>query len=182
MDYAPNFNDRYKVRYIGNLEEHSFMWRSLPSEELSPGDLRDKAEAFLEALGPLLSNDFTPIAAEYSGINSSFFLPAPAPGIPSTLSATTPSAQYKSLTLGFTGRTANGHPARFWMYGANATLASATVDWTLTSAENANVLAAIAVLNSTTIATLAGIDGYRVTWYPRVRVKFNDHWVGEARP
>jgi hypothetical protein len=184
-DFAPNYTFRYRVHYSALGKEHSFMWRLQRGTDAGIlGSLTAKVVSFLNALQSSRWTDFTVMSAEYSLQDTVVFLPAGTPVVlPGT--ATPPAAAISQSTaaISFVGRSTAGQKGRFFLYGTifspEGSLVSAD-DFRLVSGDHADLTGALGALN-TASPQLSASDGFSITYYPYVNLKYNDYWVRRAR-
>lgn len=182
-DYAPNFTPRYKVRYEGNGNRHTQLWRPPPGAVLA--DMVAFAlfiSAFYDTIEPFMYDDTLVLDASFALENTDVFLPCDAPTITGAIDATTRGEQEKSLAISYIGRSFAGQPWRIFQYGSSfyPGFGSASQNWRVAAAENADVLALTAFLSAAT-GTFVASDGVDTATYSYINVKPNDYWVGQGR-
>jgi len=185
-DFAANFTARFKLRYSTLGKSHTVMFRiARGAGATGLSNMKLKVAAFLNALDNGRYTDWTMLGATYAPEDSDIFL---ATDVPSGVSAgldtipTDPLSQ-SCLATSFVGRSIAGQKARTFLYGVNTgpeTGIAGFDNFRITSTEDANVAAAIAILNSSSPSIVAS-DGNNVVWYPYVNTKYNDYWVRRTR-
>lgn len=183
-DFAPNFTFRYRVKYSVGGHTHRMQVRGVPATTTAAlGSFATAIEDFLNALTANRYSDFVVLGADYALADSDVFLPcvAPAPDA-GTYTIAGRSASSNALALSFPGRSDVGLRAILFLYGTALLpgVISEVSDFRITSAEDATIAAAIAVLAGSPPVLVAN-DGVHVNWYPYCNVKYNDYWVRKTR-
>jgi len=182
-DFAPNFTARLRLRYSTLSKTHSLMWRAV-NTVTDPSGLISKLGLFLGDLEPLLYDDWTILGTDFALADSDVFLPVANPTAPTGAfsSAAAPRAA-AAIPISFVSRSTAGGKGRFFLYGTGLaqTLFDATEgDYRISSAEDANISAAIVRLNETSPALVCN-DNHTAIWYEYVNIKPNDNWVRKQR-
>lgn len=183
-DYAPNWTPRAKFKYSTLGEEHTITWRLARGADIGDGSgIAGKFAAFLNAMAPVIAEDFTILAVSIAETDSDIFLPAAVPawdggGLDTSSAASSQAAYYAQ----FIGRTTTGGRAAFYLYGYgnNPVTVASDRDFRVLATENTYVAAGLTALDELAPA-LAGNDGAAAVWYPYANVKYNDYWVHQLR-
>jgi hypothetical protein len=187
-DFAPNVTFRYRLHYnvVGRL--HTMQCRMVRGIDAGTG--QTEAAAYLRslfaAMDDTLSDDLSFISAEYALTDSDLFFPATVPAaVVGLVSAATFSKQDSITHLTFSGRGAGGSKINMKLYGCQFTPdvvpAEDESDFVLTSAENANVSAAVSALNTSVGGRTVCIDNTVASFHARATVKVNDFWLRQVR-
>lgn len=185
-DFAPDYTERYRIRYLCSTRIHKITFRL--DQSLTPGGLSDLITAvgvmFDDAL-PSLAGDFAFLDASYAARNSSIFLPVAAPvitGTPNPLNTASKGNSPRFFSFG--GLSAAGNGTRVFIYG----VAASTDDETQARANDYRILpgeggAAIAALNDykTLPALVAADNAPLVYFYDYVNVGLNAYYQRKAR-
>ena len=172
----PDNTQRYYYDYSVYAEQHTLIVRCGPSVGLS--EAKTQIDLFLQAIGGGLVT-ITTVGLRHSEAGSNITNPVDADGIAATYGSGVGSAINAPLQVTFTGRSGDGHKARVGMFGWESQTDSS---WRYTTAENADVLAAIVALqNAQGEAVFVSISGGQVLWHPYMNVGYNDHWVKHER-
>jgi hypothetical protein len=167
----PNGTPRYKVNYTITSFQHSFQVRS----HVSPSAIGTFLDAFLTALADALYGLIVQ-TVEFAADGSDIFLPV-ATGIEGNVySVGSPTVTEVPHFYGFIGRSAAGRKWHLDVFGAR----TLGIDYRLNAGENADVDAAIAVLQGAG-ATLVGIDDAVVTVYGYANCGANAHFQRKVR-
>lgn len=184
-DYAPNYTARYRMRYRVLGANHTStvrLGRIAPAAAVAAGAAL--YSDLLEALAPMLWVDFTVIGADVAAFDSDVFLPAATVPATPDVSEATGDTSFRPLFCSFAGRSPAGTKASIYLYGWNLSPHSAdntANDFRVLSAENAAVLAAVAVLNGSTGEPAGAIDALEASWYPYANVGINGYYQRKAR-
>lgn len=183
-DFVANSTKRLRVRYRANGRNHSMTFRwQVSNIEGDVTDMVDKVSAFVDALSPMLTNDWKYNSMEWAAAGSDVFLPVALPAQPTGAQPSLAGTADAILSLGFVGRGALGGKARLFIYGYGLFVeggGSVLRDFRIQPGERAEVTSAIAILNDLAPEQVA-TDGSVVQWYPYANVKFNDYWMARVR-
>lgn len=180
-DFAPINTSRYKVRYSTRGHAHDMVFRyNLPTAE-PPASLIVDVGAFLTGLANMRFSDWTIISESFALKNVAFFSPLPLTLTTDAGAVVGGLAPSEAACFGsFVGLTGLANPTRIMVFGLNIQAnTAAKSDFRLTGTEQAEVLAALNVLN--TMADYVGIDGEPARWHQYMNWKYHDHYVKIAR-
>jgi hypothetical protein len=170
----PNSTDRYFFHYANAVNPHTFVIRTGAGIGLSA--LITAVEAVLAALSPGFAAS-AGVGIDFQASGTNFSVPqSPGTWNSFTWGSGAADPEVDSVAANFQGRSLGGHKCRWGVFGWSAQKSN----YRLTSLEDANVAAAVTVVNNTTGAFVA-IDGLAPTWYEYVNIKANDYWVRQAR-
>lgn len=182
-DFAPNYTARYRLRYSFFGTSHSMMWR-VASTVTDPTALTAKIALFLADIQASLWSDWAVEGAEFALADTDLFLPTTAPASPTGAGDISARRNTdKAFSVSFIARSTGGNKGRMFLYGTSmVTGVRDTVgnDFRLTSAESADVSAAIVRLNETSPALVCNDDNTAI-WYEYVNMKYNDRWLRRLR-
>jgi hypothetical protein len=180
-DFAQVNTSRYKVRYSVRGHAHDMVFRyGLPTLP-PPASLIVDVGAFLTALANMRFSDWTILGESFALKNQTFFSPLP-------LTLTTDAGAVvgglqpsEAACFGsFVGLSTDANPTRIMVFGLNIQANNAAkADFRLTGGEQAEVAAALAVLN--TMADYVAIDENPARWHQYMNWKYHDHYVKIAR-
>lgn len=167
---------RYKMVYTVATDTHSMTARAANAMTDAQADLH--FQALFAAIGSSLASNTTwvdiEVATQGSGVFNSTGTWTPATGTGGTCNLVD-----HPRALCFPGRSATGRKTKVFVYGIDSGFTTQP-----TYDENPLVTATFqgfqGLLNSQTDFWLA-IDGTKPTWYFRLTVKTNDHWVDSQR-
>lgn len=179
--YAPNWTPRYKASYRAAGLIHSMTLRVARGASVpTVTGLAGVAHDFVAAHADALADDFEWIEASYALTDSDVFVPT---AVPAAVTGALAAGGYTPISrispLVYTGRSASGR-ARVSLYGVSFGLPGSgalPADFQITAAENADVAAAIAVLQAGAI----GNAGEVTTWHNKTTQKPNDRLVKKLR-
>lgn len=184
-DYAPNFTSRYILQYRSAGVPHTMTLRGYIGEAMATTITRSVAtiQDLFDALSPSTPDNLAFEGAFYIAQGDEVTVPATVPtATPGTSPAGNFSPQDKITTLGFAGKSSLGAKAKLFVFGVQMDTdvfgAGEMNDFLITAGEFAHIDAAVSVLNTN---ELPAIDGGQITWYPRVTIKINDHWLKPVR-
>jgi len=182
-DFAANYTNRYRIRYQAVGKPHSITFRGENMASILDPDLVTEAEDFLNALAPIRVNTWLLTGAEYAQAGSNFFLPATLPTI-TPGAVTSVAAGRAALNINFQGLSSAANRGSLYVYGLDVDpievgTARPSEDYRLYPGEEANVAAALAVLNLA--VALRGIDGLAMHWHQYANVNINSHWQRKLR-
>lgn len=179
--FAPNYTNRYLVRYRAAGKVHTAMFRY----GITPGPpdvaLVTGVGNVLVALMPKLANDWAVLAASYIAAGTTISLPATAPVAgPGSIAW---NAGDNPLNYSFVGRGVTGQPASFHIYGAQLEPSTASLtaaqDYRVLASEDADIASALTELNG--IAGLTTTDGAAVVWHQYANVGYNAYYQRKSR-
>jgi len=184
-DYAPNATPRIWCDYRCFGTDHQFMWRAALGTDIA--DWEAMAEKMILTLNDLAPNRLASWAIRgfrYADTGSDVSFPLAVSGTLTTGGASDPSTgerHVKARAYSFVGRSVNGHPAMFFLYGLNIGVEDGVgVDFRVMATENANLAAALIRLSETAPAVCAA-DGAIVSWKAYANLKHNDRYVKQIR-
>lgn len=182
-DFAPNFTNRYRIKYSTMGRNHSIVFRAGTTAAPLGPLIEADAKAFLDALANFRFSDWSVLGAEYSEAGSSFFLPAPTPVI-APGAATIGGSGRGVVNANFQGVSlSEGSRASLYVYGVNAdpitTTETQDSNYRITRAEYAIVAAALDALAAAT--ELTAIDGGQIIWHQYANINVNSYWQRKAR-
>jgi len=182
-DFAPNFTPRYRTKYAVSGATHHMTVRVARGVTDFSG-IATKVGAFLDAFAAGILPDFTILGAEAAITDSDVFLPVDPPTFGGgTADDAGLTSAIKAAQMSFPGRGAGGTRSIIYLYGtafAPNVVTGTRADFRITSAENADVAAAITAWSELAPAIVAN-DNSVVSFYNYVNIKYNDHWVRKAR-
>lgn len=167
----PEGTPRFRINYDVSGAQHSFQIRS----HSSPSDVGTLVDSFLTALADALYGIVIG-TVEFAADNSNIFLPVTSGIEGNVYSSGSPTVTEEPWFYGFIGRSAGGRKWHLDMFGAR----SLGTNYRLEAGENADVDAAIAVLQSAGSA-IVGIDDLEVTVYGYANAGVNAHYQRKAR-
>jgi hypothetical protein len=173
--YAPNFANRYLVKYRAVGKEHTMSFRYGLTPSPPPTDLVTGVGNFLVALAPQLTTDFAVLSASFVEAGTSFNVPATAPLYAG--GSATPGIGDAPRFYSFTGRTLAAQPAIIYVYGA----AQDPGDNSMPNAGDYRLLASNAITELSAITELTGADGIAVLWNQYANVAYNAYYQRKAR-
>lgn len=182
-DFAPNYSNRYRLRYstLGIIHTLTFRYGIVPSAVVTTiaADMQD----VLNALAPIRFTDWTEIDAAYAEAGSDVFLPtATLPGADAG-GATVPGPGFKPVYAGYIGLTALGNRANFSVFGMSLDpLVSGTdelSDYRVYGTEASYVADTLTALAGA--AALTGIDGAGVLWHQYQNIGIHAHYQRKVR-
>lgn len=182
MDFAPNFTNRYRVRYSVNGSNHSLTVRAGTTAGPYDAAVRTELTAMLDALSPLRFSSWSVLDAEWSQAGSTFFIPAPPP--PAIAGTSSASGQgLRPVNINFQGATLLANRAAFFVYGVSVDPViggtSTETDYRLQRGDDANIDDALDVMAAWTAIT--GIDGEHVQWHNYANININSYWQRKVR-
>lgn len=182
-DFAPNYTPRFRTKYSVSGATHHMTVRVARGVTDFSG-IATKIGAVLDAFAAGILPDFTILGADAALTDSDVFLPVDPPAFGGgEADASGLTSAIKAVQMSFPGRGSGGTRSIVYLYGTafapNVTTAIRN-DFRITSAENADVAAAITAWSELAPSLVAN-DGTPVSFYSYVNIKYNDHWVRKAR-
>lgn len=185
-DFAPDYTPRWVCRYRSATLTHTLTLRGGRGE--SKATVENRASALFAQLSADLTNylfeDLEALEASYIAEDTSIAFPSVIPALTAGVNLVDDASVIDKIsTWRFSGRTAQGTKAGFFLFGVQVSPDTPGDtqwhnDFRFTSAEIAAIGVAVGHLNA---SGLYGIDGYQVVWRPSVTYKSNDYWVRQAR-
>ena len=162
---------RWYLKYQVSRFNHTLQMRT--SAAATEADVTDAFNNFLTALSPLLW--LSPIISlERSAKGSNVRLPVSTAGLEEAYGTGVPADNVLPWGVNFAGRSLLGRRTHVYVLNVKA---PGDNNFTLTSAENATVAAAVNALNTSGAGLWYGIDEVHATFYERATIKQNDHVV-----
>lgn len=182
--YAPHYTSRLRIKYLGSGRPHNMLFRFPgPSDGSGLTEALTVIGAFLDALAPLMYDDFTVISVSIANIDTNIFLPYATTLTPTgSIAASTRTPAEEATAWTFVARTTGGNPWKFSLFGLyqNGIEGGPGQNYRVVFGENGDMDAALAVLNGGGTA-LIGNDGLPTHWAPYADYKDNDHYVKKVR-
>lgn len=176
-----NNTGRYFVDYTANGRQHTVLFRYTQGAGPVPpsAGFLTQVQNFLDAVAPLMPTDFAIVGARYSAWLSNISLPWAAPTL-SVAGAYTPDNSSAPGFLSFIGRGDTGRRVRIYMLGAGLVPHQETgvENYRVTTAENADVSSAVAILQS---GNFTDIGNTTPAWYSYANLGYNAYWQKEMR-
>jgi len=183
-DYAPNYTARYKLIYTAAGVQHSLGLRfpAANAQSLVVAAAVQTLNEIFAACASRMFTDFTPIDAEYSAANSSFFVPV---GIDDIVVAGTVAAGITPMDeivmTTWAGRSVGGHKGKFVMFGIYWGVTDPDFDdFAVTVTEMPFVGTVANSLRDSTVVMNDNLDA--AFWRSRATIKVSDSWVDARRP
>lgn len=178
--HAPNYSNRYKVRYTANGKDHVMTFRYGLTPAAPPTDLVTAVSNFIAALSPKLTSTWAILSAGYiqAGDTAEFPTTLPTGAGAGTAGTQGDVPRYWS----FTGRGVDATPVAIYVYGATLDPADGTPsaqDYRILSSEDTDVASAIAELQGA--AQITSITGLPVTFNPYANVAYSGYWQKKLR-
>lgn len=187
-DFAPNVTARYRLHYAVAGRNHTVQCRGVRGVDVSTlnADASAYVRSVFNALATFLADDLSFISAEYALTDSDLFFPGTVPAaVVGSVSAALFSQQDSISHLTFSGRGSLGSKINMKIYGAafgpDTLPANLSSDFVITSAEHANIAAAVAALNASPSGRIVAIDNSVATYHARATLKVNDFWLRKVR-
>lgn len=172
----PSNTERWFLDYTVIDTHHVLIMRT--ADAVSDGAAAEALDTFLSAIAPGCSA-ITIDGLRHAAATSDLTFPASTTGLSATYGSGVGQLIDIPLQATFTGRSTDGRKARVGMFGWDAQTDSS---WRYTTAENANVAATIAALNSLSASGFfVSISGGGVIYHPYMNIGYNDHWVDKRR-
>lgn len=183
--YAPTWTGRLKISYFAGQAIHSQTWRYPGAADGSgPTILLAAITAYLEALQPILWEDYIINAVTVADVNSPIFLPIPNPitGIAGAITLDNFEPADKAEVVTFIGRSTAGGPWKIGQFGIATRQIEVTgsLNFRVLEAENVDIGNAIDALTTAAGGFIAN-DGQAVRMYGYANIKENDRWVKKVR-
>lgn len=168
-----NNTARYFVDYTVSGIQHTALVRFDGAE--SPSSFGSTLNAFLNTIDPILYQ-MTVDVIRFSAEGSNISVPVTTGIEGNTYGAEAPTGWTRANFIRFVGRSSGGRRVSFDLYVPNLV----DSNYRITSAENADVDAAVDILNGEETLFLA-IDGLAPTWYAYVNIKQSSYWARRLR-
>jgi len=169
-----NNTDLVIVDYSQGPRNHSFEVRVDTLSEIEA--IETVIGAFLVAVGGLVgAAEITAVRGQAAGSNIS--LPFPISSlVGTTFGVGTTNNETVPFFLNFVGRSTGGRRVSLALFGKSGSLS----DYRLTSSEETEIAAAVAILNGSE-GTFLAIDDLPAIWYPYANVGVNAYWQRKQR-
>lgn len=173
---APNLTDRYKILYTVGGHQHAQIVRS---EGITDANFDTVMDDYYTALGAsIYSTTIDDVQFAFAGSN--IFSPITSAIVGNTYGSGTPAvAGENAYFYSFVGRASgSGVRVRFYQFGAKA-LGS---DYRYAPGENADLDAALAVIDTSLTGIFMAADGNNPTWKSYINAGVNAYWQRNLRP
>jgi hypothetical protein len=162
------------VDYTQGGVEHTFEVRVDTLSEIEA--IETVVGAFLTSLGSLVGSA-TITGTRGGAEGSNITLPFPISSLTGvTFGSGTTNAETVPFFLNFVGRSVGGRRVSLAIFGLNTGLSN----YRLTTSEETEIAAAVAILNGST-GTFLAIDGLQAIWYPYANTGVNAYWQRQQR-
>jgi hypothetical protein len=185
-DYAPNYTMRVKLRYSVQGRTHSIVVRGgITDVAINAPDLANSLMGFLNALAPMLYDDWTVVSLSYCLAGETFFVPMDFGGIDVFIGGADATALRTAAQAAihgrFEGRGTEGSKAALVIFGVSTKPGDLGVeDYRIYKAESVEVEAAHNALVAAIPPFRCG-NGSTAVWYPYMNIKANDAVVRDVR-
>lgn len=169
-----NNTPRLKVTYQNAIADHDVVFRMVANTDVDA--LEAAIDNLLDAAGPEMH--FAEVTnVQFAADGSDLFFPrSSSPLLGKTFGSGAATVETNARFWQFGGRSTGGRRTKAYLYGYKGLVS----DWRLSSSEDTDVAAVVAILNADA-AIFTAIDGLATTWYPYANINYSDHWVKETR-